>query len=128
MKKLMMSTLLIATLGLCYSVQAAQEQMMMPEQENNRTTVTKEYIKAMDDMHKPMMNGIMDSEPDVAFVKGMIAHHQGAIDMAKIELKYGKDVKLRKLAKTIIEDQEKEILFMKNWLNNYENSSLTVDK
>jgi uncharacterized protein (DUF305 family) len=128
MKKLMITTLLVTTLGLSDSVLASQTTMTMPVAENTPTVVTKEYMKVMDDMHKPMMDGIMDAEPDVAFVKGMIAHHQGAVDMAKIELKYGKDVKLRKLAKAIIEDQEKEILFMKHWLNNYENSSLTIDK
>jgi uncharacterized protein (DUF305 family) len=128
MKKLMITTLLVTTLGLSYSVLADQNTKTMPTEENTPSAVTKEYMKAMDDMHKPMMDGIMDSEPDVAFVKGMIAHHQGAVDMAKIELKYGKDVRLRKLAKTIREDQEKEILFMKHWLNSYENSSLTVDK
>jgi uncharacterized protein (DUF305 family) len=128
MKKLMITTLLVTTLGLSYSVLADQNTKTMPTEENTPSAVTKDYMKAMDDMHKPMMDGIMDSEPDVAFVKGMIAHHQGAVDMAKIELKYGKDVRLRKLAKTIREDQEKEILFMKHWLNSYENSSLTVDK
>ena len=45
----------------------------------------------------------------------MIPHHQGAIDMAKVELKYGKDPELKKLAQDIIDAQEKEISFMKDW-------------
>ncbi|OJF90363.1 MULTISPECIES: CopM family metallochaperone [Rhizobium/Agrobacterium group] len=53
---------------------------------------------------------------DVDFVRGMIAHHQGAIDMAKIELEYGKDETLRKLAEDIIAAQEAEIAMMKDWL------------
>jgi len=53
---------------------------------------------------------------DVDFVRGMIAHHQGAIDMAKIELEYGKDEALRKLAEDIIAAQEAEIAMMKDWL------------
>ena len=46
---------------------------------------------AMDRMHGPMMQGIANADPDAAFVLGMIPHHQGAIDMAEIVLKFGKD-------------------------------------
>ncbi len=53
---------------------------------------------------------------DVDFVKGMIAHHQGAIDMAKIQLQYGKDEKIRALSQDIIKAQEGEIAMMKEWL------------
>ena len=77
---------------------------------------TQEYMKAMDAMHGPMMKGIMDPDPDTAFVKGMLPHHVGAVDMAKIQLKYGKDPELRKLAQSIIDAQEAEIKFMENWL------------
>jgi uncharacterized protein (DUF305 family) len=65
----------------------------------------------MNDMHvKPT------GKPDKDFVLMMIPHHQGAIDMAKVELQYGTDPELRQLATDIVAAQDKEIAEMKAWL------------
>jgi uncharacterized protein (DUF305 family) len=70
--------------------------------------------------HKKMMRdmGLVkpSGDPDVDFVRMMIPHHQGAIDMAEVELEYGKDESRKELARQIIEAQEKEIAEMKEWL------------
>jgi len=67
---------------------------------------------------KSMMTGMNvkpTGNPDKDFVLMMMPHHQGAIDMAKVELQYGTDPELRQLATDIVTAQEKEIAQMKNW-------------
>ena len=61
------------------------------------------------------MNITYTGDADRDFVAGMIPHHQGAIDMAKVELQYGKDASLRKLARNIVAAQQREIAVMKKW-------------
>lgn len=53
---------------------------------------------------------------DVDFVRGMIPHHQGAVDMAKTVMAFGKDPEIRKLAEAIVKAQEDEIAQLKAWL------------
>jgi uncharacterized protein (DUF305 family) len=57
--------------------------------------------------------------PDKDFVTMMIPHHQGAIDMAKVELQYGKDRALKKMASKIVKDQEKESSQMRSWMSKH---------
>ena len=76
----------------------------------------KAFAASMRTMMKNM-NVRPTGKPDKDFVLMMMPHHQGAIDMAKVELQYGTDPELRQLATDIIAAQEKEIAQMKDWLS-----------
>ena len=105
-----------------------------------------DMMKMMQEMHAKMMGGGMAMQPkgdtgpssqafngatakmdqdmaitftgnaDVDFVKRMIPHHQGAIDMAKVELAFGKDPEVKNVAADVIKAQESEIAWLKEWL------------
>ena len=74
------------------------------------------YDGAMKTMHDGMMSVKPTGDADVDFVQGMIPHHQGAIDMAKVVLEKGKDPEIKKLAEGIVKAQESEIKLMNDWL------------
>ena len=63
-----------------------------------------------------MHDGMMNENADVAFACGMIAHHQGAIDMAQVLIAHGEDPQMLALANTIIAAQVAEMEEMRNWL------------
>lgn len=66
-------------------------------------------------MHEGM-NITFSGNADADFVNGMIPHHQGAVEMAKVVLAFGKDPEIRKLAEAIVQAQESEIAMMRAWL------------
>ena len=66
--------------------------------------------------HGMGMDMPMTGDQDVDFARMMIPHHQGAIDMARVQLEKGRDPRMRELAQKIIADQEREIGILNDWL------------
>ncbi|MFD1254193.1 hypothetical protein DEVEQU_00212 [Devosia equisanguinis] len=75
-----------------------------------------DLMAGMEETNKRMMDAMMVEDIDVAFVCGMIPHHQAAINMAKAELQHGDNDWAKAMAQKIIDAQEAEIAEMVTWL------------
>ena len=125
---LLKKTLAIGTLLALFGVPAAIAQMQGKDMEKMMQMLTpaptdppstKDFKQAHMDMMKNM-NMEFNGDADVDFARSMIPHHQGAIDMAKLEVKYGKDKKLQQMAEKMIKDQEKEQKDLQAFLQKHE--------
>ncbi len=83
---------------------------------------TSAFVDASDRIHAGM-DIDYTGNADVDFVRGMIPHHMGAIDMANIVLKYGKDPEVKRMANDVIAMQTTEIKQMQAWLDTHAHKS-----
>ena len=83
----------------------------------NTEAMQQAYARSMDVLNGEMVLGIADPVPDMAFARGMLPHHIGAVEIAaNIQLKYGTDEEMRQLAQDIIDGQQTEIEHMQQWI------------
>jgi uncharacterized protein (DUF305 family) len=80
------------------------------------STFYSEVAEAGGRMHHAMEIAT-SGDVDRDFMGMMIPHHQGAIDMALLQLKYGRDERLKRLAQSIIVEQGQEIAYMRSLLD-----------
>jgi hypothetical protein len=105
---------LIVALGLLTGLPALGQQHETPKV-GQHPNADRDMMAGMEKMSRDMANAPMTGNADRDFVAMMIPHHQGAIDMARVQLRDGKDPALRRLATEIVAAQEKEIAMMKQW-------------
>jgi hypothetical protein len=84
-------------------------------------------IGSMMKMHGEISAIERTGNADADFVRLMLPHHQAAIDMARVQLLYGKDPQMRRLAQEIIADQQLEIDLMQLWLQQQPVSSVEAN-
>jgi uncharacterized protein (DUF305 family) len=100
----------------------AGEAPSMPGMENMQSMMEtmgehqKAFMQGMMQTEGPMMQGMMAEDPDIAFACAMIPHHQGAINMAEVELEHGDSDEMKQMAQKVIDDQTREIGELKEWI------------
>ena len=98
----------------------------MPMHDHARTSVQAQRAPSTNalrdagmSMHKAM-DISYTGNADIDFARAMIAHHQGAVDMAKVELQYGTAPEMKALAKDIVDSQQHQIEQMQRWIKDQE--------
>jgi uncharacterized protein (DUF305 family) len=100
----------VSWMALMVAPALAQQDQAMPGAPADR-----DMMAGMATMNHDMGAAPMTGDADRDFVAMMIPHHQGAVAMAGVELRYGKDKAMRRLAMDIVAAQKKEIALMQRW-------------
>ncbi len=103
----------------------SHDSMMSTSASAAESASTKAFESAMGAMMKGMM-ATPTAKPDLDFMQGMMPHHQGAVDMAKVVLQYGKDTEVKTFAEAVIKAQTGEIALMKDWMGKTDQAKLPV--
>lgn len=103
------------TLGVVALTQDSNEQ----ESTNSQNSVVTDHsTMSMADMNKELEN-LPGDDYDKAFIEMMIAHHEGAVDMAELSDSRAKHEEIKQLSREIFVAQQKEITDMKQWQSDW---------
>jgi uncharacterized protein (DUF305 family) len=83
------------------------------------------YHEIMETMHRDMENVIVGSNDNINFLRQMIPHHQGAIEMSEVILQSTTDCRIKNIAKGIITEQRNEIAIMNYLIHELEADTIT---
>ncbi|TAJ68790.1 MAG: DUF305 domain-containing protein [Phenylobacterium sp.] len=84
----------------------------------HRAMADKAFMMSMQNMDKAMM-AAKGATVDATFAKKMIAHHEGAIAMARVELEHGGDAQAKQLAQKTIDENTRGIAELRDWLRQH---------
>lgn len=120
---------IIAGFGAAYAVNNNHQGMMNAMGMHSNTAsqgMMDNADMSMSDM-TASLKGKTGDDFDKAFISEMIAHHQGAIDMANLAKQNAKHDEIKNLAEDIVSAQTKEITEMKSWQTQWNYSSSTTE-
>ena len=118
MKTAILSLALAALLAVPLAAQEVDHSAMGHDMAASDDPVVQKWIEVNDRMHAGMAIEF-SGNPDIDFVRGMIAHHIGAVEMARVVIEHGTDPQIRALAEEIVVAQEAEIEMMRAWLEEH---------
>jgi hypothetical protein len=112
---------LVAGVALALVLAPRATQFVKPLLAAPRPPATSEFHRALQAVMVQMDAGMCigpSADADRDFARAMIPHHQGAVEMARLELLYGSDPRLRRLAQGMVVEQSQEIALMRSILAN----------
>ncbi len=97
--------------------------LQVPEQPEAHADDSQRFGALMEEsmhvMHQRMHASAGPDTNDAAFVRMMIPHHEGAVQMARAILLHGKDREIRRLAMAILAERQQEVQLMRLWLEHH---------
>lgn len=112
-------TLPLALSAALFAVPSMAQQSQGMQHDMPNTPASRAYMQSMETMNKAMMSQPMTGDADRDFASMMRSHHQAAVDMAKVEIQYGKNPEMKKMAEKVVADQSKEIKQLDTWLGRH---------